>query len=336
MARLSFDSVSSDPPFQQFSLFQGHCTDCPAAGVCGERHAASACDHPASYARNSLHPTSELIAASDFELPTTARTWGLPFRPPQTIVVASHQDAPLPVYGTDLRTTLENQPRQPDTRRIAFLFGSDSTLDRLWRRRAHYLGKIEAKGYVAIVGPAFSNWDTCTPYHGLVYTSASAAVADMAAKHLPTVPALMWRTYRDIDRQVEWLARGRLEALALDLGTGDWPRWMTGITYLARRLDRECGHVPRLVAHGVSSYSRLEQLSTHWPGTVTVASQVPWQLAGSKTRLTEELARVEIPWADSRELLFDNVQNFQSAVRALLGERDEEDGPEAVRDAEPA
>lgn len=336
MARPSFDSVWSDPPYQQFSLCQGYCTDCPAAAVCGERRAASACDHPASYARNSLHPATDLIAAQDFELPTTARIWGLPFRPPQALVVASHQDAPFPVYGTDLRTTLENQPRQPGTRRIALLFGSDSTLDRLWRRRAHYLRRIEAKGYVAIVGPAFSNWDTCTPYHGLAYTSASAAIADLAARHLATVPALMWRTHRDIDRQVDWLARGRLEALALDLGTGDWPRWLTGITYLVRRLERECGYVPRLVAHGVSSYSKIGQLSTHWPGTVTVASQVPWQLAGSKIRLTEELARVKIPWADPRELLIENVQNFRSAVDALLGERGEEEGPEAVADAEPA
>jgi hypothetical protein len=74
-------------------------------------------------------------------------------------------------------------------------------------------------------------------------------------------------------------------------------------------------NVPRLLAYGPSTLTRMQDIFDAWPGDVTFASQLPWRLAVGGQRLTESLDRIRV--ADDvsiDELILKNVTSFASSV----------------------
>lgn len=320
MPRPPSDIGSSEVIRTDRPLFAGmYCQHCPARGFCGERGTDSACADPAEYDVNALHPACTPLASDQFSLPASIRKWSLPLLVGHSIPIVEEPAEGLPVFGVDLDIAVKRRSKVPPQRAVAFLFGHDKTLARLWRQRADLGRELAQRGYSAAVGPAYSNWDDCPPYHGLAAIAQSGVVATELARHLPTVPALIWRHRRDIQRQALWLAAGDTQALATDLGTADVSRGIEGLRILGRELTRLVGPVPTLVVHGVGTETGIISVVGAWPGHVVVASQMPAQVARSGCSLSADLAhRIPTPTLSREALLYRNVATFEAAIGRIV------------------
>ena len=309
------------PPASQHSLFQLYCDECPVAPICGELRAESACDDPAAYSPDALHPARHKVPLSEFALPQPRPDWGSLDTERSTIVICSDPNPPLAHFGVDLRTALQRVGPYANNQVVAFLLGRDEDLEHVWDRRGA-LGQILAKkGYRAVVAPAYSTWHDESPYAGLAAVARSAAVADAFASRLTTVPTVVWRTATDICRQVEWLCPGTPTVVAVDVAARNSDHWLwllEGIVILSSEFQQALGGVPHLVAHGPSTVTHIADVRDCWPGRITVASQMPAQVARSGSRLTPDFDR-EFDASETREdLLVANAATFDLEVQRIL------------------
>lgn len=304
----------------ELSLHQQYnCDNCIVHDLCDEQYSPSACNYRAHYPDGVLHPAAPHVAAEELRLPEQGRQWVLPVSPGHSMVVCPERGATPPVYGTSLRVALERGAPTASSP-IAVLIGKDIYLSRVWQRRGNFGRELLDKGYVGVVAPAFSNWDSWTPFHNLDAIARSAALADLLARTLPTVPTLLWRTHHDLTRQVEWLCRGDVATVAIDFQSGNDRRHVAGVAHLRRQLADRLQNLPALLALGLFSPQRVRSLATAWPGPLVVGSQRPWHVAKAGFQLTDQLQLVPAPYVRTDELLWTNVKVFDRVVRRILRE----------------
>lgn len=297
------------------------CESCPLEQLCGAGGTPDACGHPGEYLPGVAHPVDlGPDAAAEFALPPVC--WPpVPELAPAVGVVdrllaGRHVGIRLPAARR--ASTWASPP--PDATGLAVLVGADKQLEFFWQR-SHALARALADwGVPVVLAPGYSTWWEDPPAESLLSMARSAAVARILARHVPTIPCVVWRTGRDLSRWAEWLTTTRPSAVAVDLQTlrseAGWAWAMAGIERLAELLV--CP-LPRLVANGPSTLARVRAVGTAWAGPVTILSQNPWQKAISGQRLAADLSdRPAAAAVTTDELLAANLGTFEGVVAAVL------------------
>ena len=307
------------PPPKQHSLFQSYCDLCGVEALCGENGTETACGHPAQYLPHRFHPTANPVSARDLLIPESNPPWSdieLTYR--HSLVVASEPSPPIGPYGVDLKTALYRRGPGVAAGAIAFLLGRDTDLETAWSQRGRLGRVIAKKGFRAAVAPAFSTWHDDPPYEGLVSVARTVAVAQAMAPQIPTIPSLVWRTAKDIERQVSYLTRSDPPIwIAVDLGRSEEAvfQWLLeGLSLVARTFAQQAGSTPSLLAYGPGTTGRVARVQETWPAHVVIASQMPYLTAVSGRRLDSSLARIEAPEYSHRELIELNASVFEASV----------------------
>lgn len=278
-----------------------------------------ACGHTSEYATG-LHPDHvPKTRPDDFDLP--AATWRPVPALPAAVAICDRL-VPGHAVAVRLRESLQDWPwrKNEATIRIAVLLGRDDVLEKVWRQTGQLSADLTERGVTLVVTPGFSTWWTEPPFAALHAMARSAHLASLLVRQLPTIPTIVWRFRRDLDRWAEWIIECEPPMIALDYGTlrgEDVWRWgLTGLEHLVGRLVASGCAVPRLFAVGPSTAARVSELLDTWPTAVTIASARPWLAARHGCGLQPDfhLRKVDLAF---EELLPRNIAVFVSAVGGL-------------------
>jgi len=324
------DDSSALPPRRAGPTFWtgDWCATCPAAPtVCGSVGTRDACGSPAEYPATSLHPVnlsgpapSALLelASLDGEMPPPA------VRASSNVLVVTGGDSHRRGDAIRLKTVLAlgTNTRRYESR-VAVLHGGDAQLIRLWNMRGRVGRLLVERGFSAVVGPAFSTWTDHSPWESVVAVAMSASMAAELSRHLPTVPSLIWRTHRDIDRQAQWLVANSVSAVALHAGSmrrvSDWRWWLDGVRHLAKQFSKLNALVPHVLVNGPSTPERIAAVVAAWPGQTTFVTQQPWSCARHGRVLTTDLSEAHAARDESWTDLFDeNCASFRAVVAGII------------------
>lgn len=318
-------SRGANPGREQPSLFQQHdrCVGCAGHEVCGAGGTDDRCGDPVEYRTGGVDVDSaRAMTAGDFQLPT-----GVTWRPLPEFGHALVIGTSLTSFGCDairLKEFLgrcQRRSEQPDLRRhVVVLHGLDQQLVRLGRFEGNLTRFLSAAGARAVIGPGFSTWWEWSPFESLLAVARSARFACELGRGVPTVPTVVWRHERDLDRWAAWISATRASAISVDLGTARSPaRWswaLRGIDHLAMNIGSEARL--RLIANGPSTVERLVALREVWRSDLTFASQHPWHLAQGGKRLLDDLSGVRDD-ADRSELEEVNRNTFARIAARVIG-----------------
>jgi hypothetical protein len=273
--------------------------------------------------RTGLHPTRHPITSADFKLPGRVDWMPVPDLPSFLPIVDRLLQDRVSVVG--LRRSLGRSAWQDKPAHIAAgasFFGDDGELLRLERRLGRRGPKLAAVGAGFVLGPAFSTWWPESPYTSVAAMSKSAHAACELAKHLPTVPAIVWRHRGDLDRWAAWIASTHARAIAVDLGTlRQKHRWRWAMQHV-EHLQQACatfGWSPLLVVSGPSRPDRMRDVVAAWksPDIVFVSPQ-PYRLSIAGRILDDELIAHYAPELAVSDLLKINLAMFErSAADAI-------------------
>lgn len=301
-------------------LFTGEpCEVCPVASRCGAVGTDDACGDRSEYATG-LHPAQVPTTRPDeFDLPAT--TWRPVPSLPAAVAICDRL-VPCHAVAVRLRESLQDWAwrKTEATVRIAVLLGRDEMLEKVWRQSGQLSADLIGRGVTLVVSPGFSTWWTEPPFASLHAMARSAHLASLLVRQLPTIPTIVWRFRRDLDRWAEWITECEPPMIGLDYGTlrgEDIWRWgITGLEHLVGRLVACGANVPRLFAVGPSTAARVSELFDTWPTAVTVASARPWLAARHGCGLQSDLTlrKVDLRFDD---LLAGNIQMFECVVRDL-------------------
>lgn len=152
----------------------------------------------------------------------------------------------------------------------------------------------------------------------------SAWMAADLARHLATIPTIVWRYQSELRQWSEWIAANHIGAIAIDCGMlrhdKHWQWALDGVRYLGTQLGGSPSMVPHLVASGPSTPERISELGETWPGPLTFASQHPWISAIRGLALLPDLETEPAARSETREqLVLDNSRVFHSVIRRSRG-----------------
>jgi len=185
------------------------------------------------------------------------------------------------------------------------------------RSKSGRLGReLASTGAHCVIGPGFSTWWSETPYASLAAMAQSAQIASELALDLATIPTVVWRHRRDLQRWAQWIATTRPPAIAVDLGTlkmnTRW-KWALGCISYLKSVCAAHGYVPQLVISGPTRLGRISDAGEAWTKP-TFLSSSPWRAAQGGRLLLPDLTRQHAPEL-SRSALFDlNLQAFDRAI----------------------
>ncbi|MEX1134886.1 MAG: hypothetical protein WED83_08600 [Acidimicrobiia bacterium] len=171
---------------------------------------------------------------------------------------------------------------------------------------------------IPVVAPAFSTWLDASPYEHMAQSVRSLVMATQLSLYnavVPSIPLSPWV------RPAMWgSALGGAPDVAIDFGTigvAGWRRYVDGIL---AALASELHPVPRLIAYGVLSPRRLENVTSAWPGKVVFVSRGPVDHALNGDRLSYPDLIPSKDWDQERqELVKPNDMVFRAVVEGLLG-----------------
>jgi hypothetical protein len=310
----------SGPTGAQLNLFPTRCSQCQLREVCGEYRSSTACRDPAEYRPGAAHPDRVRIAEDqlgDYREPPLPTHWqGAIDLPP--LVPVAHQNAEKIPTGCAVDAPLAMALGRPAGAAIACFAAHDRVLERMWKRRSKLGSQLVTAGISTVVAPGFSTWWPDPPFDGLHQIARTMEMARRLAEELDTVPMLVWRTDRDVERWVKWLAPSAPEAVAVDMSTfrtsREWLWAIQKVRHLARTLEA-FGLKPRLISVGPSAPARLRDLREAWPHKLTVMSRYVWQLASAGFVLDQGNHRSQSS-ASFRSLLNQNVAVLAAAIPA--------------------
>lgn len=309
------------PGRPQASLFQtdDRCKACAGRTLCGARHSDDACGDAAEYPRSSLTVRSAPnLTVGDLEFPTGG-SWPRVADFGPSIIIGTRPTSP-DCDALRLQEILGGQPSGTLRGQVAVLHGSDRQLIRLGEREGTIGPELRQTDAVAVIAPGFSTWWNWSPFDALIAIARSAHFAEVLARHLPTVPTVVWRTDADIYRWSAWIAARQIPTIALHLGSirgpEAWACAASGIARLSQDLERR-GSCAHLIVNGPSTIERMATIRECWRSGLTFASQNPWMLAQGGKRLGEDLLAA-VDAADRRELECANRATFARVARAVV------------------
>jgi hypothetical protein len=165
---------------------------------------------------------------------------------------------------------------------IAFLVGKDPVLEQLWARSGGLGIELRDAGFRMTIGPGFSTYWDESPFASIRSIARSVHAASSLAKQLPTVPSVVWRCHADLDRWAAWIGDVGVDAICIDFGSftkrDELPWVLDGLDHLHRSVQ-QVAKVPRLIASGPFTPTRIAAVASRWTAAVTIASKRPWLLA---------------------------------------------------------
>jgi hypothetical protein len=301
-----------------------HCVTCSASAICGAAGTVDACGDIGEYPRHVAHGT-HFGPETVTELSFRAVNWpSVPAMAPAIPVL--ERTTPGAVVGIRWKTAIQPATwtgRTEGGDGYAVLIAPDEKLESLWSKSYEIARNLSERDVSLVIAPGFSTWWKHPPSESLLSMARSAEFARILARHLPTVPCVVWRfADPDLLRWADWLTATGCTALAVDLQThredSEWGWAIEGISYLAAILPTP---LPRLVANGPSSVTRIRDTVAAWRGPVTILSQNPWQKAQQGWVLDSELNAYEAPEYSRDDLLQMNIGAFKQGVATALQAR---------------
>lgn len=323
---LSFDVSEYRPTFRgQRSLFTPVCRGCPAQRLCGEAFTDSACGADKGTAPRHAHPLRGSTDLKQLESPQRGFTWcELPPLGSYLHVVASRTWA-RPGEAVSLAQSLAEKPRSSlDPGVWACMIGRDSSLEKLWGKHGELPSRLVKNGFAAVISPGFSTWHNVPPLDGLYSVSKTMAVASILSRDLPTIPTIVWRTGRDIQRQLDWLGltSSASPTFAADLAPRSEAhfRWMLAGVRLAAKLVAGIAGV-RLVAIGVSRQNVMEAIADAWRGPITFASSAAYHRSTHGVLITDGGRGRSASPLDKHDVMKENVARLNGWADEVLATR---------------
>jgi hypothetical protein len=309
------------PAGAQLNLFPTRCPQCQLRAVCGEYRSSTACRDPSEYRPGAAHPDRVCIAddqLNHYREPPLPGHWQGAVDLPSLVPVAHRSFGKIPP-GCAVDAPLALALGRPAGAAIACFAAHDRVLERMWKRRARLGSQLTGAGVSMVVAPGFSTWWPDPPFDGLHQIARTMEMARRLADELDTVPMLVWRTDKDVERWVKWLAPSAPEAVAIDMSTfrtrDEWAWAVQKVRHLAQTLE-VFGLKPRLISVGPAAPNRLRDVREAWPHGLTVMSRFVWQLA-SAGYVLDDLGKHRSPSSASfRALLSQNVAVLATAIPA--------------------
>ena len=311
----------------QYSLFYeaARCDSCLALDVCGAAHTSDACDEPSLYGGGiTLRDVGE-FTQKDFVLDMDVGLRSIPTVGNSLVIGDRFREG-----GCDavrLKSLLDRvfgDRRGQLAGAVGVMHGADDQLVRLGDVEGQIGAGLLTAGLRFAIGPAYSTWTFWSPLDTLVGMRYSTHFVRVLSRHLPTVPSVIWKTHRDLQRWADWIEATGAQAVAVDLGTfrrpWEWSFASDGVSELDEELARRSS-VVRLFINGPSSIERLVELRSAWRGPMTFMSQHPWLVAQHGRILNDRLEEDQAVDAPFEELLRFNRQSFDRAVDSVIDRR---------------
>lgn len=204
--------------------------------------------------------------------------------------------------------------------RIAVLLGRDGNGEKVWRQLAIVGQRLHSAGYVAVVAPAFSNWDDFSPADALLNLARTGEAAKVLNESIPAIPTIVGRTRTDAKRWAEFLAVSDSPAVALHTSTHrfdfEWSEFMTWVNALQEEFIA-LNYRPHLLVCGPSTIPRIFSIGCAWEGPLTLMSEMPYQV-GRSGRILDELLTRRSSTLPKHDLIESNAALMSEVVGQLL------------------
>lgn len=194
-------------------------------------------------------------------------------------------------------------------------YGPDRIIERLWSRRHTdgLIDQIAAAGWDLVCTPDWSVYANQPRAEQLYNMRRSLLFAqELSDAGVNAVPAIYSYRFEDLERWCDWIADTAPTAVFLPRhtikGNDEWRTLSEpALTYLALRLDRD-GVDTRVLVSGVSNRDRVAALDRWFGDRLTLATQLPQQLAVKGHRITDDGR--ERSHADRADLFAANVRYY--------------------------
>jgi Domain of unknown function (DUF4417) len=165
--------------------------------------------------------------------------------------------------------------RAPDgTKLVLAGYGTDPLIERFWtnQHREALFDAVASLGFDLVLAPNYSVYGNQPRFEHLLNIKRNALVAARFWQAgVPAVPNIYWYRHIDLERQLEWIRREQVAAVAVNLQTfrskADWAMAEEGLRFLAAELPPGS----RVFATGCSRAGRIALLRDLFPDLVLVS-----------------------------------------------------------------
>ena len=165
--------------------------------------------------------------------------------------------------------------RAPETTKLVLAgYGTDPLIERFWtnQHRERLIEQVAALGFDLVLAPNYSVYGNQPRFEHLLNIKRNALIAArLSEAGVPAVPNVYWYRRIDLERQLEWIRREQVRAIAVNLQTfrskSDWAMATDGLRLLATELPPGT----RVLATGCSRAPRISFLRELFPDLVLVS-----------------------------------------------------------------
>jgi hypothetical protein len=206
--------------------------------------------------------------------------------------------------------------RAPDTTKLVLAgYGTDPLIERFWtnQHREHLIEQVAALGFDLVLAPNYSVYGNQPRFEHLLNIKRNALIAArLSEAGVPTVPNVYWYRSIDLERQLEWIRREQVAAVAVNLqtfrSTADWAMATEGLRLLAAELPPRT----RVFITGCSRAGRIALLRELFADVVLV-SQNAQAYARHGAVMTKDGRKQT--YGRTEDLFFANVRFYAGLMR---------------------
>ena len=189
-------------------------------------------------------------------------------------------------------------------------YGTDPLIERFWtnQHRERLIEQVASLGFDLVLAPNYSVYGNQPRFEHLLNIKRNALIAArLSEAGVPTVPNVYWYRRIDIERQLAWIQREQVAAVAVNLQTfrskGDWAMATEGLHLIAQELPSGT----RVFATGCSRAERIALLRELFPDLVLVSQNAQ---AYARHGAVMTLAGRKHTYGRTEDLFFANVRFY--------------------------
>jgi len=197
-------------------------------------------------------------------------------------------------------------------------YGTDPLIERFWtnQHRERLIEQVASLGFDLVLAPNYSVYGNQPRFEHLLNIKRNALIAArLSQAGVPAVPNVYWYRAIDLERQLEWIRREQVAAVAVNLQTfrsnADWAMAEEGLRFLAGELPADT----RLFATGCSRAPRIALLQELFPDLVLV-SQNAQAYARHGAVMTREGRKQT--YGRTEDLFFANVRFYSRLMEGPI------------------
>jgi len=165
--------------------------------------------------------------------------------------------------------------RAPDEAKLVLAgYGTDPLIERFWtnQHREDLIEQVASLEFDLVLAPNYSVYGNQPRFEHLLNIKRNALIAArLAEAGVPVVPNIYWYRRIDLERQLEWIRREQVAAVAVNLQTfrskADWAMATDGLRFIAAELPS----ATRVFATGCSRPGRISFLRELFEDLVLVS-----------------------------------------------------------------